>query len=167
MTYTFLDNADKAKYGTLLSCLSTQTSLKNNQYPKAITEAANVLSNHHWDNASKINNNNNNKHKDNDKGEDKNDETPEMSFAMLEGKCYCCRKPGHNSPKCHLTDKIPKDEWAINKAKAQEQNSKHTKQSHLNTNKLTEKKTSSSHKIVHHHTNAGVRHMSNSTKPKK
>jgi hypothetical protein len=35
-------------------------------------------------------NNNNNKHKDNDKGGDKNEEIPEMSFAMLEGKCYCC-----------------------------------------------------------------------------
>jgi hypothetical protein len=75
MAYTFLDNADKAKYGSLLTGLSTQTSLKNNQYPKTITEAAKVLCNHRWENAGKINSNNNNKHKDNDKGEDKNDET--------------------------------------------------------------------------------------------
>jgi hypothetical protein len=68
-----------------------------------------------------------------------------MSFAMLEGKCYCCGKPGHNSPKCHLKDKIPKEDWVIIKAKAQEQNTKHTKQSHLNTNKSTENKMSSSH----------------------
>jgi hypothetical protein len=53
--------------------------------------------------------------------------------------------PGHNSPKCQLKDKIPKEDWAINKVKAQEQNTKHTKQSCLNTNKLTEKKMPSSH----------------------
>jgi hypothetical protein len=65
-----------------------------------------------------------------------------MLFAMLEGKCYCCGKPGHNSPKCHLKDEILKGDLAINKAKA---NTKHTKQSHLNNNKSMEKKTSSSH----------------------
>jgi hypothetical protein len=68
-----------------------------------------------------------------------------MSFAMLEEKCYCCGKPGHNSPACRLKDKVPKEEWAINNAKAQEQSTKHTKQSNLNTNKSKEKKMSSSH----------------------
>jgi hypothetical protein len=57
MAYTYLDNADKAKYGTLLTGLNTQTSLKNNQYPKTVTEAANILSKHHWHNAGKTNNN--------------------------------------------------------------------------------------------------------------
>jgi hypothetical protein len=60
------------------------------------------------------------KHKENDKDKDETDETLEMSFAMLEGKCCCCGKPGHNSPLCHLKDKIPKEDWAIIKAKAQE-----------------------------------------------
>jgi hypothetical protein len=142
LAYTYLYNADKAKYSTLLTGLQTQTSLKNEQYPKTITKAANVLSNHCWDNAGKTNNN---KHKDNVNGEDKNEEITEMSFAMLEGTCYCCGKPGHNSLACRLKDKISKEDWAINKAKAQEQNTKHTKQSHLKTNKSTEKKTSSSH----------------------
>jgi hypothetical protein len=80
MAYTYLDNAVKAKYCTLLMRLNTQTSLKNNQYPKTVTKAANILSNHHWDNVGKTNNNtgnNNNKHKDNEKGDEKNDETTE------------------------------------------------------------------------------------------
>jgi hypothetical protein len=119
MAYTYLDNADKTKYGTLLMGVNTQTSLKDNQYRKTITKAANILSNHRWDNVGKTNNNNNNKHKDNDKGGDKNEEIPEMSFAMLEGKCHCCGKPGHNSPKYHLKDKVLKGNWGINKAKAQ------------------------------------------------
>jgi hypothetical protein len=50
LAYTYVDNADKAKYGTLLMGLHTQTSLKNDQYPKTITEANNVLSNHCFDN---------------------------------------------------------------------------------------------------------------------
>jgi hypothetical protein len=47
-----------------------------------------------------------------------------MSFAMLEGKCFCCRKARHKSPTCQSKDTIPKEEWAINKAKA--------KKSHVN-----------------------------------
>jgi hypothetical protein len=37
LAYNYLDNADKAKYGTLLMGLHTQTLLKNDQYPKTIT----------------------------------------------------------------------------------------------------------------------------------
>jgi hypothetical protein len=50
---------------------------------------------------------------------------------MMEGKCYCCGKAGHKSPVCRLKDKIKKDEWAINKAKAK--GSK--EQSHMNNEK--------------------------------
>jgi hypothetical protein len=41
-----------------------------------------------------------------------------MSFAQLEGRCYCCGKPGHRSPDCREKDKIPREEWAINKVEA-------------------------------------------------
>jgi hypothetical protein len=40
---------------------------------------------------------------------------------MMEGKCYCCRKTGHKSPTCHLKDKVPEEEWAINKVRLKEQ----------------------------------------------
>ena len=42
-----------------------------------------------------------------------------LSFAQMEGKCYCCGKPGHKSPDCNKKDKIPKDEWAIKKSQHQ------------------------------------------------
>jgi hypothetical protein len=35
LAYTYLDNAGKARYGTLLTGLHTQTSLKHDQYPKS------------------------------------------------------------------------------------------------------------------------------------
>ena len=60
-----------------------------------------------------------------------------MSFAMLEGKCYCCGKAGHKSPTCRLKDKTPKEEWAINKAKAKEPK----EQSHVTTEQQTSTKS--------------------------
>ena len=50
LAYLYLENSDQAKYGSILSGLITQQSLKNDQYPKTITEANNVLSNHKFDN---------------------------------------------------------------------------------------------------------------------
>jgi hypothetical protein len=40
------------------------------------------------------------------------------SFTQHEGRCYCCGKPGHRSPDCWEKDKIPQEEWAINKVEA-------------------------------------------------
>ena len=44
------------------------------------------------------------------------DEDVSLSFAQMEGKCYCCRKAGHKSPLCRDKNK-PKEQWAINKAR--------------------------------------------------
>eukprot|EP00957_Ditylum_brightwellii_P138374 10547200-Ditylum_brightwellii.AAC.1 len=41
----------------------------------------------------------------------------------MEGKCYCCGKPGHKSPQCSKRNTIPRDEWAINKAQLMQQGS--------------------------------------------
>ena len=99
--YLYLENADKSKYGSILAGLNTQKSLNNDQYPKTITEANNVLSNHCFDDYKS----NKTKQKDDkDKRKPKSEEeeeNPTLSFAQLEGKCYCCGKPGHKSPQCH------------------------------------------------------------------
>jgi hypothetical protein len=121
LAFLYLENSDKTKYGSLLVGLNTQQSLGNDQYPRTITEATNVLSNHKHDivhtqaNPKKPDGNKSKKDKeDEDKGEDEIN----LSFAQMEGKCYCCGKPGHKSPTCRLKDK-PKDQWAINKASGQ------------------------------------------------
>ena len=85
----------------------------------------NVLSNHPFDPAYKEkqkqkanqrkNNNNNNNNNNNQSKSNETEDKPELSFAQMEGKCYCCGKKGHKSPNCRENNK-PKSEWAINKA---------------------------------------------------
>ncbi|KAL7562587.1 hypothetical protein ACA910_015458 [Epithemia clementina (nom. ined.)] len=121
MTYVYIDNADKSKYGSLLTGLATQHSLGNNQYPIEIVEATNVLSNHRFDKTpQKRTSNNKQDPNKKDKQEEKDGQEPlVMSFAQMEGKCYCCGKAGHKSPACRFKDKA-KEEWAINKAKKEQ-----------------------------------------------
>jgi hypothetical protein len=66
LDYLYLDIADKSKYSTLLTGLNTQKPLNNNQYPKSILKACNMIRNHCTDDAGHINNNN---HKGNENGD--------------------------------------------------------------------------------------------------
>jgi hypothetical protein len=120
LAYLYLDNADKAKYGSIMTGLKTQQSLGNDQYPRSITESNNVLSNHKFDTmpnmtGSKKCSGDNNKGKESKDDGKNDDEEVNLSFAQMEGKCYCCGKAGHKSPSCRDKNK-PKEEWAINKA---------------------------------------------------
>ena len=93
-----MHNADQAKYGLIMAGLITQQSLGNNQYTKTITEANTVLSNHRSDYAKfKIKNPGKQyKHKPDEQEQEKIN----ISFAQMEGKCYCFGKEGHRLPQC-------------------------------------------------------------------
>ena len=117
--YLYLENADRNKYGSLYTSLSSQYSLSNNQYPKTIISATNVLSNHRFDQAYFDAKQKKSKQKgppnpNPNPSDTPNDIVTEMTFAQMEGSCYCCGKPGHKSNKCKFKNK-PKSEWAINK----------------------------------------------------
>ena len=58
MAYIYLENADEDKYGSMLTNLSSQKSLNNDQYLWMITLMNNVLSNHRFDKKPKANKDN-------------------------------------------------------------------------------------------------------------
>ena len=113
--YTYLDNADKIKYGSILKNLNQQFSLGNNQYPKSITKANSVLNNDKYDTVytkSKIDQ----RYQVSREKENAN-ETEELlssTFTQTEGKCYCCGKNSHKSPQWRLKDTKQRHEWYIN-----------------------------------------------------
>jgi hypothetical protein len=123
--YLYLENADQDKYGTILNNLNSQKSLGNDQFPRTIVETNNVLSNHKFDVIKKKQENQNTHHlrANPHKNKEKDKQSTPLSFAQMEGRCYCCGKPGHKSPDCRSKDKTPKDEWAINKAQQHAQSS--------------------------------------------
>ena len=120
MAFIYLENSDNSKYGSLLTGLRTQQSLGNNQYPLTFTDATNVLTNHRFDKSPSKSSVQKDKDKNPSQKKDE-EEAPELSFAQMEGKCYCCGKGGHMSPKCPQKDSKPREQWAINKLKPAEQ----------------------------------------------
>ena len=113
--YIYLTNTDLNKYGTLIQGLLSQFLLGQDQYPKTIMDANSILSNHWFDAAyaTQLKKWKEKEKASKDKAKDEQ-EVPEMSFAQMEGKCYCCGKPNHKSPNCCYKNK-PKSKWAINK----------------------------------------------------
>ena len=117
--FLYLENSDQGKYGSIIQSLNSQKSLGNDQYPRTIVETNNVLSNHKFDVIShKKPDKNDPKHNKNKNDKEDEEQIP-LSFAQLEGKCYCCGRPGHRSPECRSKEKIPREEWAINKSQQQ------------------------------------------------
>jgi hypothetical protein len=126
--FLYLENSDQQKYGTILNNLSSQKSLKNDQYPKTIVETNNVLSNHKLDIRQQKQKGKDGKEKHpnkiNKEKEKDNEESTPLLFAQMEGKCYCCGKKGHRSPEFYSKSKIPQAEWAINKSQQHAQQKK-------------------------------------------
>jgi hypothetical protein len=114
LVYTYLENSDRTQYGSLLTGLQTQQSLKNNQYPLTLTAANTVLSNHKHN---KFNNNNKGKkiniYNNNKKTEvtsKEKEEIPDMSIASIIENCYSCGYPGHRSLACRHRTKISRQQ---------------------------------------------------------
>ena len=114
IAFKYLRAVDQTKYGSVLAGLNTQFSLGNDQYPKTLTDAHNVISAHRWDPEYKKKSQrkkDEHERKNNDK-----DKVPELNFAQMKNICYCCGK-NHKLPDCPDRWKTPKEEWHINKDK--------------------------------------------------
>jgi hypothetical protein len=118
MAYLLIRGSDQSKYGSLVKNLVSQYSLGNDQYPKTITTATDVLSNHRLDARFFENQKHRREQQQQTRGE--GEATGATSFAQKEKDvvCFICGKPGHRSPQCPDKDSIPKAKWAINRAMA-------------------------------------------------
>ena len=113
MAFVLLRKSDQAKYRSLLNGLISQYSMENDQYPKSITAAIDMLAYHKHDNYSLKKDE---KYKKQDE-DDNQSTTSETSFAQISGvTCYCSGKKGHKSPQCPEKDTRPRDQWAIRRA---------------------------------------------------
>ena len=112
--FIHLENAGQSKYSQVLKNLNYEQSLGNNEYPKDIATTTTVLSRHQYETKKK--------HEDKKKpysNKNDKDDPITLSFAQMEGRCYCCGKANHRSDKYRLREKIP------NKAKAEEDSQSH------------------------------------------
>ena len=119
LAFLYLNGADQSKYGSILRGLSSQFALGNDQYPKTLEDATDVLSNHRFDNEYMEKKKKLQKQPPSSSNAQatpakKEEENVNLSFAQMEGRCYCCSKKGHMSNKCRFKDK-PKSEWLMNK----------------------------------------------------
>jgi hypothetical protein len=126
----------------LLDGLNTQQSLNNNQYLATITDANNVLSNHCFDNnkSNKQDEKTDKKSKSDNNVKKEEQEVP-LSFAQLEGKCYCCGNPGHKLSQCCEKDSKPHEEWFIHKARSHMQPSGNADAASEGSNKSNDTKS--------------------------
>ena len=81
--FILMENADQIKYGSLRRNLNSQKSQGNDQYPKTIADACEVLSNHRFDNYNKTNK------KKEQKESGHQNQTKTIQKATTTPLCYC------------------------------------------------------------------------------
>ena len=112
--YLYLENSDRPRYGSILKGLGSQFSLQNDQYPKTLEEAHNVIENHQVDNRQS-------KKKDKRKNDSSyqqqdQEDAPKLSFAQIKNACWCCGASNHKLNNCPKKESTPKEKWHVNKA---------------------------------------------------
>jgi Reverse transcriptase (RNA-dependent DNA polymerase) len=112
MAFLLIRGSDQSKYGTVTIGLNSQYSMSNNQYPKTIQAASDILTNHKFDKGWDAN-----RYVKKDDSTVDSEITTETSFAQAKAgtRCHCCGKADHWSPDCPLRDKKPRSEWFIKK----------------------------------------------------
>ena len=134
LAFRLIQGSDQSKYGSLCKNLQAQYSLGNDQYPKTLETAVDVLNQHRYDpkyfeskkkDRERRNNNNNNN------GDANSESMPQQqtSFAQTAARpnqnrnvtpqsvttaiCHCCGETGHISKYCPKINTIPRDDWHV------------------------------------------------------
>ena len=119
--YLLIANSCPLRYRSIKKKLQQEYSLNNDQWPKTLAAAVEILSQHKFDDAwsehkKKQSARNREQRPDNRKKHD-SDQSGGAQFAQKgELVCYCCGKKGHSSPDCRHKDRIPRKDWHVNKA---------------------------------------------------
>ena len=100
LSFVYLANTDHAKYGSLITGLSSQYALGQDQYPKTLRDAMNVLSHHRFDPAyaerkkkRKANRDSQRKSQE-DATTDHEDEQHEAAFVQFEARVGAAERKG-------------------------------------------------------------------------
>jgi hypothetical protein len=122
--YVFIKGADNNKYGSVKTLLQSQYSMQQDQYPKDLLAAQDMLSQHRLDNwkhptpkGKKYTNKDNSKENEE---EEQKPTGPETSF--FQSACYVCGSKDHKQPDCKDPRKNNQQEWYIHKLMDKDQN---------------------------------------------
>ena len=116
MAYLMMKGSDYPRYGSLIRGFGAQFSLGNDQYPKDLITATDIMSNHKLD--PKYFENREARKKAYNKQQHEKKDSPaetETSFAQTEADCYACGKKGHVVRDCKNKPNKYAD-WHVNKA---------------------------------------------------
>ena len=116
--YVMMRGSDSAKYGSMMKGFVSQFLMKNDQYPKTMADAMDVMSKHQFDekyyDRQKKNRDRNKQRNDDD------DKKPKVETNLYQKKdgfaCYCCGKKDHDASKCPERESRSRDKWYANKA---------------------------------------------------
>eukprot|EP00980_Cylindrotheca_fusiformis_P016550 scaffold4962_cov112-Cylindrotheca_fusiformis.AAC.4 len=112
-TGIFLKNSDRKRFGQLVNGFATQYALGNDQYPKTLIAAVDVMSKVK---ISRDRDRNRTENRNRNDGNGGNCGEHQASFAQRgqqgrERRCYCCGSPDHVVPQCPERQTRAREEW--------------------------------------------------------
>ena len=115
-----MKGSDKAKYGSLMKGLVSQYSMKNDQYPKTMTDALDIMSKHSFDDdyyerKKRVRDKRRNEEEQHQQQHNQQQQQQQFSQTKKEYRCYICGDRTHSISDCPQAGK-PRAEWFVTKA---------------------------------------------------